>query len=88
MRIDLDQFLYGKATEEEIKDFWKNGDFCEEKYLVEAIKKYLRDDDDKKAMYDLDMSIEEMLNGIGPWDETQALFNKWNNKIGFRYFSY
>jgi len=89
MTIELDQFLYGEATEEEIRDFWENGEFNGEQYLVAAIKKYLRDDEDKQIMFDLDLSIEDMMNGRYTGDQSDAvhaMYAKWNEKVGHHHF--
>lgn len=88
--IDLDELLNGEPTWEQVVEFWKeDGDFCEEKYLVQAIKKHLRTEDQRKRMFDLDISIEEMLNGRYPMDKfdlVDAIYAEWNKKLGFQAF--
>lgn len=86
------QSVTGNPTSEQIVEFLRDdGDFYEEKYLVQFIKKYCRDAEDRKAMERMDISIEEMLNGRfgGRFSsEVERIFAKWNKKIGYKYFGF
>jgi hypothetical protein len=90
--VDLDGLLYGDPTWEQVVAFWKeDGDFCEEKYLVEAIKKYLRTEEQRKRLFEVDISIEEMLNGryqgtARNCKVVQGIYDEWNAKLGFKAF--
>ncbi len=60
-----------------------------EENTVELIKKYLQTEQDRKAMYDEDMSIYDMLNGR--YNEEQEIvvleiFERWNQKLGTKTF--
>ena len=61
--ICLDELLYGEPTWEQVVEFFRNGEFCEEQYLVEAIKRHLRTELDRRELFDMDASIEDILNG-------------------------
>jgi hypothetical protein len=55
----------------------------------QAIKKYLRDDEDRATLNRLDLSIEECLSGkYNKEQESEILkiFHKWNQKLGCTYF--
>ena len=87
--IDLDAMYAGKPTWDEVVEFWKAGDWCEEKYLVEAIEKHLQTEDQRKRMFDARLSIEKMLNGRYPISSmlvVEAIFAEWNKKLGFTAF--
>ena len=88
--IDLDGLLFGNPRWEEVVEFWKDdGEFCEERYLVDAIKKHLRTEDQRRRMFNLDVSIEDMLNGRYTGDKSdavRAIFDEWNAKLGFKAF--
>lgn len=92
--MDLDELLYPVSPRpwskvaQGFREMEEQG-WDKEEYLVEAIKKYLRDDEDKKLLFDLDLSIEDCLNGrYGAKEEKQvhSLFVKWNKKLGFQAF--
>ena len=87
--IDLDTLLHRNPTFEDVADFWRNGEFYQTRYLVAAIKKWLRTPEQKKVLDDLDLSIEEMLNGSYTEDQSAAvgtIYDAWNQKLGFRAF--
>jgi hypothetical protein len=87
--IDLDELLFGTPTWEQVVEFWKAGDFCEEKYTVEAIEKHLQTEDQRKRMFNAKLSIEKMLNGRHTGDveeDVRAIFGEWNAKLGFNAF--
>lgn len=87
--IDLDSLCFGEPTWEEVVEFWKDGEFCEEKYLVEAIELHLLTEAQRKTMYDHRLSIEKMLNGRHTGDKepvVHCIFGEWNTKLGFTAF--
>jgi hypothetical protein len=87
--LDLDGLLFGTPTWDEVVEFWRDGEFCEERYLVEAIERHLLTEDQRKRMFDARLSIEKMLNGRYPSDQSpvvQAFFDEWNTKLGFKTF--
>ena len=88
--IDLDELLNGNPTPEQVTEFLRDdGDFCGEQYLVQFIKKYCRDAEDRKAMESMDISIEEMLNGqyaMHFHSAVDEIFAKWNKKVGHKVF--
>ena len=86
--IDLDTLNFGKPTWAEVVEFWKVGEFCEERYLVESIEKHLQTEDQRKRMFDARLSIEKMLNGRYSSQEpvVEAIFDEWNKKLGFKAF--
>jgi hypothetical protein len=88
--IDLDELLNGTPTWDQVLEFWKDdGDFCGEQYLVEAIEKHLLTEDQRKRMFDAHLSIEKMLNGrygISLSPVVQAIYDEWNQKLGFKEF--
>ena len=90
--IDLDELLHGNPSWEDVADFWQNnGEFYEESYLVEAIKKYLRTDDHRKTLGELDLSIEDLLNGRYNYKQhkkVDKIFDDWNQKLGFIAFGF
>ncbi len=89
--IELDELLNGEPTWEQVAQFFQHGEFHEEHYTVQAIKKHLRTEQDKITMQDFDFSIEDMLNGrIGGegWDKAEEIFKKWNEKLGFKCFNW
>lgn len=92
MTIDLDELLNGTPTPEEVKDFFINEEFDEEHYLVAAIKKHLRSEEDREGLYHRDISIEDCLNGRVAGEEPQLfvdqMFGRWNEKLGHKVFGY
>lgn len=88
--IELDELLTGTPTWEQVVEFWRDdGEFCGEQYLVMAIKKWLRTEEQRQQMADMDMSIEEMLNGRYDgkfYDSVQKIYDEWNTKLGFKAF--
>lgn len=87
--IDLDALLNGEPTWDEVVAFFKADDFCEESYLVDAIKKHLRTEEQRKTLFDLDLSIEDCLNGRYTDQQGKvihAIYQQWNDKLGFKHF--
>lgn len=88
--IDLDEILYGKPTMAQVAEFWKNGEFYEERYLVQAIEKWLLTEDQRKVLFDANLSIEKILNGeccCAAHDKVRDdLCADWNVKLGFKAF--
>lgn len=73
----------------EWKTYFINDMFQEEYQLVSAIKRNLLSDEQKKFLFDNDISIEDILNGrfSGDFDkEISMMLKDWNNKIGIKYF--
>lgn len=92
--IELDELLNGTPTWEQVVEFWRDdGEFYGEQYLVPAIKKWLRTEDQRQRMAKADISIEEMLNGRYEGGErigkvVQSIFDEWNAKLGFKAFGF
>ena len=89
--IDLDELLFGTPTWEQVVAFWKNGEFCEEHYLIEAIEKHLLTEEQRKQMFDSRLTIEKILNGryVGTPEVSRVvfdIFDEWNAKLGFKAF--
>jgi len=87
--IELDYLLSGNPSWEQVAEFFKLGEFDEENYLVAAIKKHLRTPEQKKILEDLDLSIEDCLNGRYGGDKepaVDAIYTAWNEKLGFQSF--
>lgn len=89
--VDLDELLHGNPTWQQVVDYWRyKQDFYEESYLVQAIKKFLRTDEQKKILFDLDLSIEDCLNGRytqKEYPKVMKIFKEWNEKLGYKEFS-
>lgn len=89
--IDLDELLNGNPTWQEVVEFFQKGEFYEEHYSIEAIKKYLLTQNQKETLYRLDLSIEDILNGrvhINGIKIKHKIFQEWNDKLGFIRFGY
>ena len=89
--IELDELLHDQPSWEEVAAFFKEGEFCEEAYLVSAIKKHLMTEEQRKKLFDLNLSIEECLNGRYAMQDTaavKALYREWNTKLGFHHFGF
>lgn len=87
--IDLDELLNGSPSWEQVTEFFRNGEFHEESYLVEAIELYLQTDVQRQLIFDNRLSIEKMLNGrTQPQHSsiTQQIYDEWNSKLGFKNF--
>jgi len=87
--IELEELLYGEPTWEQVVEFWKTGDCCEEHYLVEAIEKHLLTKTQRKQMFDERLSVEKMLNGRYDGKQEPVVFGiyaEWNAKLGFKAF--
>ena len=89
--IDLDELLTGKPAWPDVVNFFRDGEFHEEHYLVEAIEKHLLTEEHRKLMFVNKLTIEKILNGR--WEYTVAkarVVNRicaaWNSKLGFEYF--
>lgn len=93
---DLDELLYGTPDFETVKKFFayhgETGDgFPEEHYLVDAIKKHLRTDEQRLEMADRDITIADMLNGRTTGEHeafVDACYADWNTKLGRRAFGW
>lgn len=89
--IDLDELLYGNPPWDNVVEFWRIRSFHEESYLVMAVKKHLRTPEQQLALAEVDVSIEDMVNGRVT-GEHRALVNRifceWNTKLGFSAFGF
>lgn len=87
--ISLDALLHGTPTKEQVQNFFKNGEFCSEEYLVSAIKKHLQTDAHRQQLNARDLSIEDCMNGRFGGDEELTvlnIFHDWNEWLGFKHF--
>ena len=82
---ELEQMIDGsELNPDQLTKFWKDGDFIEECYAVDAIKTYLLTPEQKQWMFDHDLSIEEMLNGRYTWADKNGcykIYKEWNYKL-------
>lgn len=70
-------------------EFWRFGDFQDEKYLVRAIKKHLRTPEQKAQLDAADVSLEDLLNGRTTAkhnDLMREIQTAWNRKLGYKAF--
>jgi hypothetical protein len=89
--IELDELLSGDVTPSQVSEYFSKGDFDDEEYLVKAIKRHLRDEEDKATLARLDLTIEDCLNGrVNGEQEPEVLrmYEKWNQKLGFHHFGH
>ena len=89
--ICLDYILHGEPKPEEVAAFFARGEFHEEYYQIAAIEKYLLTEDQRKKMFDANLTIEKMLNGrytnINKNEElVRGIYDEWNTKLGFKCF--
>lgn len=80
MRVKDDSFQTGEG---DLADLLVNGD--DERYQVRRIKAHLLTDDQRKKLFELNLSIEEMLNGEFSGkeeDQVHLIFNDWNVRLG------
>ena len=87
--IDLDCLLNGNPTWQEVQKFFLEEEFDREEYLVKAIKKHLITPAQKKVLFDIDASIEELLNGriSGKYEKKiDKIFKEWNSKLEHKHF--
>jgi hypothetical protein len=88
-KLDLDALLFPATPPAwaDVVEFFRDGEFCDEPYLVQAIEKYLLTEEQRKLMFDHKLSIEKMLNGRVEGEEAQkaeeAIYAEWNAKLGF-----
>lgn len=90
--IELDQLLSDCTHDEAMEFFRLGGEFHEEEYLVGAINKHLRTNEDRALLYKHDISIEDILNGRVSGEErhkvVEDMMARWNIEIGAPHFSY
>jgi hypothetical protein len=89
--IDLDELLHGSPSWKQVVDFWKdpNCEWYEESYLIEAIKKFLRTEEQRRELFELDLSIEDCMNGRYTTKQSKRvrkIYKEWNKKLGFKAF--
>jgi len=73
----------------EDKYVWENPD--KESDQVRLIKKYLRTSQQKEVLDQLDLSIEDLLNGRFTQSQSKivkVIFQEWNDKLGTKEFNY
>lgn len=89
-KIELDELLNGTPAWSDVQDYFQNGEFYEEHYLVEAIEVHLLTPEQKTQIHQAGLSIEKMLNGRynsheqGPL--VHGIYAAWNEKLGFESF--
>lgn len=89
--IELDELLTGTPSQKDVSQYFKEGEFFEEHYQIEAIKKYLRTPEQKQKLDIADLSIEDCLNGRFNSEQEKTVlgvFAEWNNKLGFKCFGF
>ena len=87
--IEMTELLYGNPSWENVQDFFKNGDFRENEYLIAAIKKYLLTNEQKQIMSTHNFSIQNMLGGQIPHELIPIktnIYQEWNTKLEVKYF--
>src|SRR4051812_14915063 len=87
--VDLEFILHGDPTLDQVREFWKKGEFDEEHYLVEAIRRHLLTEVQREEMHNRRVSIEDLLNGRVIGDHSLwvvIVFAAWNEKLGFMAF--
>jgi len=89
-KIELDELLTGTPSWEDVVEFFRIGEFHDERYTVAAIEKHLLTEEQRKKMFDLRFDIVKMLNGYVEGEEPQKvkydIFAEWNAKLGFHHF--
>lgn len=72
------------------RESWSDASGCgqEEAYLVAAIKKHLLTAPQRRRLYELDLTIEDLLNGRVEGDQSvyTEMFSPWNDTLGWREF--
>ncbi len=87
--IEIDMLLNGTPTWEQVVEWFKETS-DDEHWVVAAIKKHLLTEEQRKLMFEADISIEDLLNGrvqIGS-DLVTKIFNEWNAKLGRKQFGW
>ncbi len=75
------------------KEQWEeeSGFHDKEEYLVSAIRRHLLTDEQRDRLHRLDCSIEDLLNGRYPYEQSenvqQWFYDPWNAKLGFDEFN-
>jgi len=75
------------------KESWEEAccGYQDEVYLVAAIRTHLQTQLQRKALYDVDLSIEDCLNGRYTDDKAlvvDTIYKQWNAKLGWREFGF
>jgi hypothetical protein len=90
--IGLDELLSGHPSWDQVVDFWINGEFYEERYLIEAIRKYLLTGDQYDELRKRNMSVEDILNGriegVENINYKYEIFRQWNRELGIDVFGF
>lgn len=90
-RCDLDCLLYGNPTWDQVSQFFKDEEFDEEHYLIEAIEKHLLTQAQRNTLINNNLTIEKMLNGrcsVAVSSIVNQIFAEWNAKLGFKSFGF
>ncbi|HEY9296448.1 MAG TPA: hypothetical protein VIQ31_08755 [Phormidium sp.] len=61
----------------------------EERWLIEGIKKYLRTEEQRQQLADMDLSIADILSGQYDGEQgkkVRKIFDAWNEKLGYQSF--
>lgn len=89
--IDANTLIYGMPSWHEVVDFFKNGSFDNEQYLVAAIGRHLMNEDHRQAISGLRLTVEDILNVRYTEDQevyVYRIYRDWNDKLGFTYFGH
>lgn len=93
--LDLDFILHGGDKEQPTWDdiclYFKEGEFYEEHYLIEAIEKYLMTEKQAQLLYEYGLNISKILNGKYGQDQQEivySIYKEWNDKLDFKKFGY
>ena len=87
--IDLAELLHGKPAWADVVEFWQHGEFDDEPYLVDAIRKHLLTPAQQQVMERAEFTIVDLLNGHTRFNQGQAvrqITTEWNKKLGFKAF--
>ena len=77
------------AIPDEIVQQFRDG-FDSEEQLVNAIRAHLMSIDQRYQLFELNISVEDILNGRiegGNPEEVTSILTRWNQELGFRCFA-
>jgi len=89
---EYDYYLHPLEGESPTDDEWRLffSPYCshdDDTWKIEGIKKYLRTEEHKKMLYDMDLSLEDILRGRYSGEsesDVYKIFADWNEKLGFK----
>jgi hypothetical protein len=87
--VEVDYVLTGNPTKEELCRFFRQGDG--EEYTVQAIKRHLRTEKQRQTLHEMDLSLEDVLNGrfTGTQEPViQSMFDEWNAFLNKKTFGF